>query len=85
MTKVIKNDENIEYNTKLLYDYLNKSSKIFKTYQDNKNINWIIKRMFNKYLNNEKRIRKLVKKTKKKDFIKPYFNILSLLYKYKVK
>lgn len=85
VTKVIKNDENIEYNTKLLYDYLNKSSKIFKTYQDNKNINWIIKRMFNKYLNNEKRIRKLVKKTKKKDFIKPYFNILSLLYKYKVK
>lgn len=85
VTKVIKNDEDLDYNVKLLYDYLSKSNKIFKTYKDNKNINFVIKKIFNRYLNNEKRIRKLVKTTKKKDFIKPYFNILSLLYKYKVK
>ena len=85
LTKVIKNDESIEYNTELLKDYLNKSSKIFKTYQENKKINKILKKMFNKYLNNDKKIRKFVKKTVKKDFIKPYFNILSLIHSYKVK
>ena len=85
LTKVIKNDESIDYNVELLKDYLNKSSKIFKTYKDNKNINSILKRVFNKYLNNETKLRKFVKNTGKKDFIKPYFNILSLIYKYKVK
>ena len=85
LTKVIKNDESLEYNTKLLKDYLKESSEIFKTYQDNKKINGILKKMFNKYLNNETKLRKFVKNTGKKDFIKPYFNILSLIYKYKVK
>ena len=85
VTKVIKNDEDLDYNTKLLYDYMEESSKIFKTYNDNKNINWVIKKMFNKYLHNEKKIRRLIKIIKKKDFIKPYFNILSVLYNYKIK
>ena len=85
LTKVIKNDESIDYNTKLLKDYLSESSKVFKTYKENKYINGIIKKMFNKYLNNDKKIARFIKMTGKKDFIKPYFNILSLLYKYKVK
>lgn len=85
LTKVIKNDESIDYNVELLKDYLNKSSKIFKTYKDNKNINSILKRVFNKYLNNDKQIRKFIKKTGKKDFIKPYFYILSLIHNYKIK
>lgn len=85
LTKVIKNDESLDYNSKLLKDYLNKSSKIFKTYKNNKHINRIIKKMFNKYLDNEKEIRKFVKKTSKKDFIKPYFRVLSLINKYKIK
>ena len=85
LTKVIKNDESLDYNSKLLKDYLNKSSKIFKTYKNNKHINRIIKKMFNKYLDNEKEIRKFVKKTSKKDFIKPYFRVLSLINNYKIK
>lgn len=85
LTKVIKNDESIDYNTKLLKEYLVKSNEIFKTYKENKKINKILKKMFNKYLNNEEKLRKFVKNTMKKDFIKPYFNILSILNKYKVK
>ena len=85
VTKVIKNDESLDYNTILLRDYLRESSKIFRTYKDNKHINSIVKKMFNKYLNNEEQVRKLVKKTVKRNYIKPYFNILSILYKYKIK
>lgn len=85
LTKVIKNNESIDYNTKLLKEYLVKSNEIFKTYKENKKINGILKKMFNKYLNNEEQLRKFVKKTVKKDFIKPYFNILSLIHSYKVK
>ena len=85
ITKVIKNDESLEYNTELLKKYLLDSSKLFKTYETNKKINSIIKRFFNKLLNNDKEITKFIKKTKKKDFIKPYFTILSLLNRYKVK
>lgn len=85
ITKVIKNDESLEYNVELLKNYLLDSSKLFKTYKSNKNINGIIKRFFNKLLNNDKKITKFIMKTKKKDFIKPYFTILSLLNRYKVK
>ena len=85
LTKVIKNDESLDYNTELLKDYLEESNKIFKNYKDNKKINNILKKIFNKYLNNEKKIRKFIKKTGKKDFIKPYFNVLSIINKYKVK
>lgn len=84
-TKVIKNDMSLEYNTDLLKNYLLESSKIFKTYEENKYINSFIKKIFNKLLNNDKKITSFIKKTKKKDFIKPYFAILSLIYKYKVK
>ncbi|MBR2712300.1 MAG: glycosyltransferase family 2 protein [Bacilli bacterium] len=85
LTKVIKNDESLDYNTELLKNYLEESNKIFKNYKDNKKINNILKKIFNKYLNNEKKIRKFIKKTGKKDFIKPYFNVLSIINKYKVK
>ena len=85
ITKVIKNDESLEYNVELLKNYLLDSSKLFKTYKSNKNINGIIKRFFNKLLNNDKKITKFIMKTRKKDIIKPYFTILSLLNRYKVK
>ena len=86
LTKVIKNiDKSVDYNTDLLKEYLEESSKIFKTYKDNKNINSIIKKMFNKLLNKDKTRRSFVRKTMKKDFIKAYFTILSLIYRYKVK
>ena len=84
LTKVIKNDESIDYNVELLKNYLSESNKIFKNYKNNKKINWVIKRIFNKFLNNDKQIRKFVKKTSKKDYIKPYFTILSIINKYKI-
>ena len=86
LTKVIKNtDKSVDYNTDLLKSYLEESKKIFKTYKNNKNINSIIKRLFNKLLNKDKTRRGFVRKTMKKDFIKSYFTILSLIYRYKVK
>ena len=85
ITKVIKNDKSLEENKELLKEYLLESSKIFKTYEENKYINGFIKRIFNKLLNNDKKLYRFIKKTKKKDFIKPYFTVLSLIYRYKVK
>ena len=85
ITKVIKNDKSLEENKELLKEYLLESSKIFKTYEENKYINGFIKRIFNKLLNNDKKLYRFIKKTKKKDFIKPYFTILSLLNRSKVK
>ena len=84
-TKVIKNDKSLEENKELLKEYFLESSKIFKTYEENKYINGFIKRIFNKLLNNDKKLYSFIKKTKKKDFIKPYFTVLSLIYRYKVK
>ena len=85
LTKVIKNDESLEYNVDLLKKYLDDSNKVFKNYKDNKKISSVLKRFFNKYLNNDKKIRSFIKMTSKKDFIKLYFNALSVINKYKVK
>jgi glycosyltransferase involved in cell wall biosynthesis len=85
LTKVIKNDESLEYNVDLLKKYLDDSNKVFKNYKDNKKISSVLKRFFNKYLNNDKKIRRFIKMTSKKDFIKLYFNALSVINKYKVK
>lgn len=85
VTKVVKNDESLEYNTNLLRNYLIESSKLFKTYKENKHINNIIRKLFDKLLNNEDKLKKFIKKTRKTDFIKKYFNVLSLINRYKVK
>lgn len=85
VTKVVKNDESLEYNTNLLSNYLIESSKLFKTYKENKHINNIIRKLFDKLLNNEDKLKKFIKKTRKTDFIKKYFNVLSLINRYKVK
>ncbi len=86
LTKVIKNnDKSIDYNTDLLRNYLFEAKKIFKDYENNKYINKIIKRLFNKLLNKDKTRRGFVRKTRKTDFIKAYFTILSLINRYKIK
>lgn len=84
LTKVVKNDLSLEDNTKILKEYLLKSKDIFKTYNDNKYIKKIYKNKFNKLLENDNNIRKIIKNTKKINFINIYFVFLSILYKYKV-
>ena len=82
ISKIVKNDESLDYNVDLLYKYLEESSKIFKNYKENKKINFLLKSTFTKLLGNKKKIRKIVKKTKKIDFINIYFRYLSIVNKY---
>lgn len=85
ITKVIKNDDTIEENSKLLKNYLSQFDDIFITWKDNNYINKYIKNYILKLINNNKKIYKLVKRTRKIDFIKLYFNSLSKINKYKIK
>lgn len=84
ITKVIKNNMPIEDNSKILKDYVSEANKIFKTYKTNKSINKFYKKIFKKILEKENYTNKLIKKTKKIDFINLYFVLLSILYKYKI-
>ena len=84
ITKIVKNDLSLEENTKILKKYLLDSKKIYKTYENNKYINNIIRKLFNKLANNDKTLKRFIKNTKKVDFINTYFVFLSLMYKYKV-
>ncbi len=81
-TKVIKNEKSIDYNTDLLHRSLNKLVEIFPNYKYNKNINFIIKKLVNKSIINKKILRIIIKLTYKKNFIRLYFKILSIRYKY---
>lgn len=85
ITKVIKNDDTVEENSKLLDHYLSQFDEMFITWKDNKYINKHIKKYILNLINNKRKIYKLVKKTRKIDFIKLYFNYLSKINKYKTK
>ena len=84
-TKVIKNNESLSYNVKVVNDCLNDLVDTFKNYNENKCIMKIYKKFINKYLNNEKKLKKLIKTMQKKNFIKLYFNYLSIFNKYEIK
>ena len=85
VSKIVKNDKSIEKNTDILFDYLKRYDKIFSTWKSNKYINKIIRNYIIKLVNNKKKVYKLIKRTKKIDFIKIYFNFLSIINKYKMK
>ena len=85
ITKVIKNDKSIKENTEILMEYLKRFDSIFKTWKTNKNINGLIKKMIIKYQTNYEKTYKLVKKFKKRDFIKMYFKLFAVVHKYKQK
>jgi len=85
VSKIVKNDKSIEENTDILFDYLKRYDKIFSTWKSNKYINKIIRNYIIKLVNNKKKVYKLIKRTKKIDFIKIYFNFLSIINKYKMK
>ena len=82
VSKIVKNDKSIEENTDILFDYLKRYDKIFSTWKSNKYINKIIRNYIIKLVNNKKKVYKLIKRTKKIDFIKIYFNFLSIINKY---
>lgn len=82
ITKVIKNDKSITDNTKILIDYLKRFDEVFPKWKDNTEISNFIKRRIIKY-QNEDQAYKLVKKTRKKNFVKMYFKIMAFKNKYK--
>lgn len=83
VTKIIKNDKTDKENAELLIDYLQEFNNIFKTWKTNKYISKFIKNRVIKYQYNFDKTYKLVKRTKKIDFIKLYFRYLSIRYKFK--
>ena len=83
ISKIVKNDDGIESNTNLLFEYLSKFDKIFPTWRNNKYINKFLKNYIIKLINNKDKVQKLINRTKKIDFIKLYFNSLSFFNKYK--
>lgn len=83
-TKVIKNNESLSYNTKIVNECLIDLMDIFKDYQNNKYINRLMKKFVVKYINNKK-LEKVIKKMQKKNFVKLYFNYLSIFNKYEIK
>ncbi|MBR2713016.1 MAG: glycosyltransferase family 2 protein [Bacilli bacterium] len=83
VSKVIKNDLSIENNITIVKEYLGRFDDIFKTWKTNNYINKIIKKYVIKLKKNDKKIRKLIKKTKKINFINLYFKFMSFRYDYK--
>ena len=83
VSKIIKNDDSIDDNTNLLFDYIKEFDKIFVTWKSNKYINVILRKYVNKLINNKNKVRRLVKNTRKIDFIKIYFKFLNIINKYK--
>lgn len=84
ITKIVKNDKNIDDNVNILKDYLLRFKDVFKTYEDNKKINKFIKKKYNKLVNSDKKIKRFIKLTKKIDFISLYFKYLSISNKYQI-
>lgn len=84
ITKIVKNDKNIDDNVNILKEYLLRFKDVFKTYEDNKMISKFIKNKYNKMVNNDRRIKSFIKLTKKIDFISLYFKYLSISNKYQI-
>ena len=83
VSKVIKNDLSIENNISIVKEYLGKFDDIFRTWKSNNNISKIIKKYVIKLRKDDKKIKKLIKKTKKINFINLYFKFMSFRYNYK--
>ena len=84
-TKIVKNDDSIEENAKLCKSIIEELITIFPNYENNSEISKPLKKSIKKVLNNEKKLRKTIKKMKKINFIKLYFKYLSIFNKYKGK
>ena len=85
VSKVIKNDDPIKDNVIIIKDALNKLIELFPNYEQNTKISKFIKKKVKAYLSDDKKIRNLIKRTIKIDFINIYFNYLSIKNKYEIK
>lgn len=85
LTKVVKNDDTLDNNTKLAKEFLMEIEDIFPNYNNNEKINKIIKKYIIKFKNNQDKLKKFIKKTKNINFINLYFTYLSIVNKYDIK
>lgn len=84
-TKIIKNDDPIKDNVKLVTNALNELISLIPNYKENKNINRFYKKKIDKLLTDKNKLYKFIKKMQKKNFIALYFNVLSFINKYEIK
>lgn len=84
ITKVVKNNDTLDNNTKLAKEFLLDIPNIFPNYKDNKKINSIIKKYIDKFISNEDKLKNFIKKTKNINFINLYFTYLSIVNKYDI-
>lgn len=85
ITKVVKNDDTLDNNVGLAKEFLIQIPEVFPNYKENKKINNIIKKYIDKFINNEDKLKKFIKKTSKINFINLYFTYLSVVNKYNIK
>ena len=64
ITKIVKNDKNIDDNVNILKEYLLRFKDVFKTYESNKKISKFIKNRYNKMINSDKKIKRIYIKIK---------------------
>lgn len=83
-TKIIKNNDTIDENVNLSIDLLKQLIELFPEYENNKNINKILKNNVKKIINNKKKLKRFIKMINKIDFIKLYFNNMAIFNKYKL-
>ena len=83
-TKIIKNNDTIDENVNLSIDLLKQLIELFPEYDNNKNINKILKNNVKKIINNKKKLKRFIKMINKIDFIKLYFNNMAIFNKYKL-
>lgn len=85
ITKVVKNDDTLDNNVMLAKEFLTEIPEIFPNYKNNKKINGIIKKYIDKFINDESKLKKFIKKTRNINFINLYFIFLSKVNKYDIK
>ena len=85
VTKIIKNNDTIKNNVKLSKEYFLILTKIYPNYNNNKKVNFIIKKCIDVFLKDEKKLYKFIKIMRKINFINLYFLFLSITNKYEIK
>ena len=84
-TKVIKNNDTLDNNFILSKNYIRELIDLFPNYNENKNINIFIKKFVIKISDDDKELKKYIRKFSKKNYINLYFKYLSVKNKYSIK
>lgn len=84
-TKVIKNNDTLDNNFILSKNYIKELIDLFPNYNENKNINIFIKKFVIKISDDDKELKKYIRKFSKKNYINLYFKYLSVKNKYSIK